>query len=124
MQTGLVAGRVVYFVFDETSAHSVAEERAAFGDKGNQVKAGDIYPAMVVRTWGNDNINLKVMLDGPDTFWATSVGFNADRKTPRSWHWMFDGQAERYTPDRTAEKPAVETPSLALGEDGGPGTSA
>lgn len=43
---------------------------------GNAVKAGDVFPAMVVRTWGPDSttVQLQVFLDGNDTYWATSRG--------------------------------------------------
>jgi hypothetical protein len=50
---------------------------------------------MVVRVWTADGcVNLKVMLDGSDTYWATSVN-HATEKAPRSWHWMYQGQATR-----------------------------
>jgi hypothetical protein len=42
---------------------------------GNQVTAGDVYPAMIVRVWGDtpeSAVNLQVHLDGNDTYWATS----------------------------------------------------
>lgn len=116
---GLVKGRIVYYVFSEsgaaevmrrrTSAQSIAERIkvlawpvGAQAHMGNEVKAGDIYPAMVLRVWGDSGCsNLKVMLDGSDEYWATSVSYE-ETKTPGSWHWMFDGQQKRYTPDRTA----------------------
>ena len=37
-----------------------------------------------------------IALDGPDAYWATSV-FYSPEKSPRSWHWMYDGQATRGT---------------------------
>jgi hypothetical protein len=92
---GLVPGRIVYFVFGGEDAAQLARDR--IGSPGNIVRAGDIYPAMVVRV--NDPVtgyvNLKVMLDGPDTYWATSVWYDAN-KADRSWHWMFEGQAGRH----------------------------
>lgn len=66
---------------------------------GNDVQAGDILPAMVLRVWGESGCsNLKVQLDGSDEFWATSISFD-ETKAPGTWHWMFDGQQKRYTPD-------------------------
>lgn len=102
---GLVARRVVYFVFNQTAAHAVERQRlrspgsGETGGGGNPVRVGDILPALVVQTWGAEStsINLKVMLDGPDTYWATSIPYDA-AKTPGTWHWMFDGQQKRYTP--------------------------
>ena len=124
---GLVPGRIVYFVFDagraaeaqrrRTSSQSilarmkattpaveggapaiVAWPAGAQAHIGNEVKAGDIYPAMVLRVWGESGCsNLKVMLDGSDEYWATSINFDA-AKAQGSWHWMFDGQQKRYDP--------------------------
>lgn len=41
---------------------------------GNRARAGDIYPAIVVRVFDPNatTANLQVFLDGPDTYWATS----------------------------------------------------
>jgi hypothetical protein len=39
---------------------------------GNQVGAGETYPAVVVRTFGGPAANLKVLLDGSDDLWVTS----------------------------------------------------
>lgn len=42
---------------------------------GNSVSPGDVYPAMIVRVWGNTEgsmCNLQVFLDGNDVLWATS----------------------------------------------------
>lgn len=40
---------------------------------GNHVRAGDVYPAQVVNTFGGGPAaNLQVTLDGTDTYWATS----------------------------------------------------
>ena len=91
---GLTIGRVVYFVLDQSSADQVQAGRNLFTsglqETGNTVMVGDVYPAIIVRIVGGTTINLKVMLDGTDTYWATSVPYDAD-KGLRSWHW----------PDRT-----------------------
>ena len=39
---------------------------------GNRVREGDVYPAVVVRVFDPDLVNLQVLLDGTDTYWATS----------------------------------------------------
>ncbi len=114
---GLKPGRIVYYVFSEqaaievmrrrTSAQSIAERIkvlawpvGAQAHIGNDVKAGDILPAMVLRVWGDSGCsNLKVILDGSDEYWATSVNFD-DAKQPGTWHWMFEGQAQRYDPNK------------------------
>lgn len=54
---------------------------------GNDVTAGDIYPALVVRRWSDvptSVIQLQVFLDGNDTFWATSV---PEGDGERQWSW-------------------------------------
>ena len=113
---GLKRGRIVYFVFDAPCAEAVNRRRlreddinpwpqAAQRHIGSTVTEGDILPAMVTRVCDESGIcNLKVMLDGSDTFWATSVVFAEDKRS-RSWHWMFDGQQTRYRPDRVESTP-------------------
>ncbi len=54
---------------------------------GNGVKQGDQFPMVITRTWGSDPGNPvqgTVLLDGSDTFWATSkvVGDEAGM-----WRW-------------------------------------
>lgn len=118
---GLVKGRIVYYVFSEKAASEVIRRRTdgvsiakrmkeepprwpagAQAHIGNPVREGDICPAMVVAAGGGEPpVNLKVVLDGSDTYWATSVGYD-ENKAPGTFHWMFDGQNKRYTPDRTA----------------------
>lgn len=39
---------------------------------GNGVREGDVFPAIIVRAF-ETSANLHVLLDGNDTFWATSV---------------------------------------------------
>lgn len=121
---GLKPGRIVYYVLSEQDAVEINRRRttgASIADRtgkivltelserlplwpigaqahiGNEVSAGDILPAMILRVWGQDSgcSNLKVMLDGTDTYWATSRNFAEDRRVG-SWHWMFEGQATRY----------------------------
>ena len=128
---GLKPGRIVYFVFDPESATQVNRRRTdgqsirdrmtadpptwpagAQAHIGNVVGPADVYPAMVLRVFTDDGTcNLRVFLDGNDDFWATSVLFDAGNEHGehrlRTWHWMFDGQAGRYKPDR------VESPVSA-----------
>ena len=54
---------------------------------GNSVAAGEVYPAVVVRVFGdspNGACNLQVLLDGNDTYWATS---RAGGDGPCQWSW-------------------------------------
>lgn len=125
---GLKPGRIVYFVLDEMHARSIngryADAHSPAGvdatvkksgvqiHVGNRVHAGDICPAMVTAVHTDTGLcNLKVMLDGNDIYWATSVDYHTDKRHG-SWHWMFDGQAERYRPDRVERgQDAVCAPS-------------
>ncbi len=90
MVDDLAIGRIVQFVFDQQSVDAVTRQRAmivsGYQETGNQVMVGDIYPAMVVRRWANTTVNLKVMLDGTDTYWAQSVPFDV-AKGLGTWHW-------------------------------------
>lgn len=55
---------------------------------GNQVEAGQLYPAMIVRTWGDtptSAVNLQVFLDGNDAFWATSTSVGDE---DGKYQWM------------------------------------
>lgn len=127
---GLKPGRIVYFVFDDSSAAEVNRRRTSGSSIAERIKVlawpvgaqahigtpiagGDVFPAMVIRHHGSGNCNLKVMLDGTDDYWATSAHFDPGTQTPgteeapaavvfgpRTWHWMFDGQNTRYSPDR------------------------
>jgi hypothetical protein len=117
---GLKPGRIVYYVFGHLGADEVTRRRIT-GDQiasrladdrwplgaqahiGNPVSPGDICPAMVVAVFPGSgfgtSVNLKVMLDGTDVYWATSVRYD-EAKTPGTWHWIFAGQNVRYQPDR------------------------
>lgn len=71
-------GRIVHYTLSEQDAALIAARRAAQAfpagivGQHNAVSPGDTYPAVVVRTFGGSAANLKVLLDGDDTYWATS----------------------------------------------------
>jgi hypothetical protein len=76
-------GQIVHYKLTDTDADLITQRRE-IGVLGNPVAAGDVYPAFVVRTFGGDTINLQVLLDGDDSYWATSrkQGESADGKDP------------------------------------------
>ena len=39
----------------------------------NGLEEGDVLPAMIVRVWSGNCVNLKVFLDGEGSVWRTSV---------------------------------------------------
>ncbi len=65
---------------------------------GNEVKVGQIVPAMVVAVLGDGPdcaVNLKLFLDGSDDFWVTSTSVEKSPgedevvvHTPGKYHWM------------------------------------
>lgn len=66
-------GRIVHYTLSESDANAIRSARIGLtSGTYNNVAAGQVYPAIVVRTFGGSAANLKVLLDGPDTFWATS----------------------------------------------------
>jgi hypothetical protein len=56
------------------------------GHFGNDVAEGDEYPAIVVRRFNphTPTVNLQVLLDGNDTYWATSC---IEGNEPGQWSW-------------------------------------
>lgn len=53
---------------------------------GNGAAEGDVYPAVIVRDWNEHSgtVNLQVLLDGNDTYWATS---RLPGDGPGTWCW-------------------------------------
>lgn len=52
---------------------------------GNHVSEGDVYPAVIVRLFSpSSTVNLQVLLDGNDHFWATS---RTEGENPGNWSW-------------------------------------
>jgi hypothetical protein len=83
-------GRIVLYRMSDFDANAINQRRKDARDKsewhrtertgaqvhvGNEVRAGNLYAAMVVGVWGDTPsaaVNLQVFLDGSDTYWATS----------------------------------------------------
>lgn len=80
-------GRIVLYRLSEADERDIRMQREGAGG-GNRPDEGSVYPAIIVKTWGDapdSAVNLKVMLDGTDTLWVTSrvVG-----DQPGNYHWM------------------------------------
>lgn len=92
-------GRVVHYTVSQEDADKINKRREDFAEHlrkypsfeptgyiahfGNTVKEGDTFTATIVRAWPT-SANLQVLLDGNDTFWATSV---SEGEGPRTWAW-------------------------------------
>lgn len=99
-------GRIVHYRLSESDATAINKRRNDFkafsrnhaqpveagevgatghvGHVGNEARAGDVFPAAVVRTFGGTAANLQVLLDGTDTYWATS---RAEGTADGTWAW-------------------------------------
>jgi hypothetical protein len=101
-------GRIVHYTLSEqdaaivmrrrTTGESIAQRIAnsqwaegAQAHVGNDVKAGDVFPMLIVRTWGDTpgaSVNGKVELDGTDVLWVTSRSVGT---VPGTWAWPTRG---------------------------------
>lgn len=68
-------GRMVYYKLSSSDVDAIYQRRVSKGFQGNTVGVGMVFPAMVVNTWGTNPdspVNLQVILDGDDSYWASS----------------------------------------------------
>lgn len=63
---------IVFYRLSQYDAATITARRTQAGITGNPVAAGDTYPALVVKRFTYQTVNLRVLLDGPDDLWATS----------------------------------------------------
>lgn len=80
-------GCIVHYRLTEDDARHIQQQRAHDLLHGNFVQEGQVYPAAVVRVFAGSpdgTCNLKVLLDGPDTYWATS---RHEGDEPGTWSW-------------------------------------
>src|SRR5579872_6369580 len=75
-------GRTVIVVLDENSSIKLG------GNHEYNAKDKSIAPAIVTAVWGDTCINAKVMGDGPENIWLTSIDLDeSEAPNPRTWHW-------------------------------------
>lgn len=104
-------GRIVHYTLSEEDREEITRRRttgASIAERikegqwpigaqahiGNSVGSSEVYPAMVVREWDGDMVNLRVFLDGSDEYWATSRHMedpDGPRNQPGTWHWPTRG---------------------------------
>lgn len=92
-------GRIVHYVLREVDVERIMRRRRDFENHrrdddykdrgymahfGNDVRAGDVLPAIIVRAWGEHTVNAQVYLDGTDTLWMTSI---PEGEGPGTWSW-------------------------------------
>ena len=46
----------------------------------------DFAPAVITRVWTGGIVNVRVLLDGPETPWRTSVRVHESREAAEAWH--------------------------------------
>jgi len=70
-------------------ADRIAEDKWPLGAQahiGNTVNEGDSFPMLIVRVWSEESVNGRVVLDGTDDYWVTSV-VPAVTAAPGHWNW-------------------------------------
>lgn len=80
-------GRIVHYRISAGDVSVIADRRrATFLKTSNVVNADDVYPAVVVRVFDPSvsTANLQVLLDGTDSYWATS---RTEGDGPGHWSW-------------------------------------
>lgn len=94
-------GRIVHYQLSAADAEAINRRRDHFSarvhlakeerlgcqaHRGNGVVVGEVYPAMVVRVFdpSTGTANLQVVLDGNDSYWATSC---CEGTEPGTWSW-------------------------------------
>ncbi|MGW2501814.1 hypothetical protein ACWCXL_11980 [Streptomyces sp. NPDC001588] len=86
-------GEAVLYRLTASDVRSIHRQRIAACQRGAAVRAGDVYPAAIVRVAGDGPdapCNLHVLLDGPDTYWAQQVACGTE---PGTWAWPVDERA-------------------------------
>lgn len=80
-------GRLVHYKLSDVDALAINNKRLKDQTPGNLAWKGDVYPAIIVRTWGEHagvSVQLQVFPDGPDTYWATS---RVEGQAEGQWQW-------------------------------------
>ena len=99
-------GRIVHYTLGEFDPAVIDQQSPEVVDMQrvrNSVQAGEVYPAVIVRVFTGDCVNLRVLLDGRADYWATSRALdnpeiaatryspNPDHEGPGyaggTWHW-------------------------------------
>lgn len=96
-------GRTVHLTLSEGMARQINGARTQAGHAthtGNVAREGDLVPLIIVRVWDVEtgNLNGQAILDGNDSYWASSV-HRGETGEPGTWSWPeLIPQLERSTP--------------------------
>lgn len=93
MSLGIIPsiGRIVVYRLTKWNVDAIKLERHRRGIHGNEVEEGQAFPMVIVCVHGSQAtsaVNGKVLLDGPDTLWATSVALG---EGPGTFSWPLRG---------------------------------
>lgn len=82
-------GRIVHYKLSQQDADNITARRnhPTALVIGNHVKAGDVFPMLITRVWGDtpeSAVQGQVLLDGNDVLWATSVS-EGDGERQYTW---------------------------------------
>lgn len=69
---------------DAYKSGAYAQEDGTIAHVGNDVAEGQVFPAVIVRVWNVGSVNLQVLMDGNDVYWATS---RSEGEDPGQWAW-------------------------------------
>ena len=106
-------GSIVHYRITEGDRRTIISRRQQNNIPGNVPGIGELYPAVIVRVWGPNSANLQVLLDGPDTHWATS---RTEGDAEGQWSWP------EYLPRDGGVRPSQRrTPPRCI--TAGPGTT-
>jgi len=68
-------GRIVHYTLNAIDVARINELRKQREILANTAETGQVYPMLIVRTWGEtpeSAVNGQVFLDGDDVLWVTS----------------------------------------------------
>ncbi len=80
----LTLGRIVHYTVSDHDLNNLTPGLSVQTGNHNAVRAGSVYPAMVVGVNSENSANLQVFIDGDASFWATS---RSEGDTPGTWAW-------------------------------------
>lgn len=77
-------GRIVLYTISDEDAAGIADHRVRKNLGGAPIAEGDVFPAIIVRVWPDETVNLRVLLDGHDFFWAIA---RTETVGAGAWAW-------------------------------------